>query len=204
MKLQKPWETCDCFGRHARGPQGHGEMSGMLRWPSGASHMEVIYYETVQMSFLGCWTHSVLVGAAFSFCCSSCLSVLSDVPPPRTGTIFHLQLFLSPQIFIFCVSVTQVGDAVGKLETRRLLPLWEIFIKTECLFCPWILCLAAAAHLCWESCSEKHKFCLPELTTPILITFHAEVTAAAVGQSWTASTDEHSSVTLNLLVFACS
>lgn len=91
-----------------------------------------------------CWSagHSLPVGAAFSFCCSSCLSVLSDVPPPRTGTIFH-QLFLSPEIFIFCVSVTQVGDAVGKLETRRLLPLWEMLLRLNVYSvlgsCVWLL-----------------------------------------------------------------
>lgn len=104
--------------------------------------MEVIYYETVQMSFVVCRTQSLPFGAAFSFCCSSCLSVLSDVPPPCTGTIFR-QLFLPPEIFIFCVSVTQVGDAVGKLETRRLLPLWEILLRLNVYSvlgsCVWLL-----------------------------------------------------------------
>lgn len=74
------------------------------------------------------------------------------------------------------------------------------FIKTECLFCPWILCLAAATHLCWESCSEKPEFCLPELTTPNSNNFPCW----GHSQSWSTSTDKNSSVMLNLLVFVCS
>lgn len=79
------------------------------------------------------------------------------------------------------------------------------FIKTECLFCSWILCLAAAAHLCWESCSEKQEFCLPELTTPNSNNF------PCWGHSGCGRPElkringrERLSVTLNLLVFVCS
>lgn len=182
MKPQKSWET---FGKHARLPQGqetHGEMSSML---SSASEeisnvvTEAEETDPVELRRLSLWIildrtpvtfrrlphgsdllwnrsdvfHCLPVGAAFSFCCSSCLSVLSDIPPPRTGTIFH-QHFLPPEIFILChTSWRRCRKAWNQASSATL----GNFIKTECLFCPWILCLAAASHLCWESCSEKQN-----------------------------------------------
>lgn len=152
--------------------------------------MEVVYYGTVQMSFVVCRTESLLVGAAFSFCSCVCWVMF----------LRHALALFS--ISFFChTSWRRCRKAWNQASSATL----GNFIKTECLFCPWILCLAAAAHLCWESCSEKHEFCLPELTTPNSNNFpcwgHSGCGRPELDRI---NGRERSSVTLNLSVFVCS
>lgn len=109
-------------------------------------------------------------------------------------------------ISIFCLQkslfyVTQVGDAVGKLETRRLLPLWEILLRLNVYSvlgsCVWLL-----PPIYVGSPALKNRINLPELTTPNSNNFpcwgHSSCGRPELDRI---NGREHSSVTLNLSVF---
>lgn len=125
---------------------------------SGASHLEVIYYKTIQMSLVVCRMPSLLVPTSavqHSASAAPCVWVCRVTFFGHALALFSISFFCL-QKSLFSVFLSHKLETLSESLKPGVFCHSGNLIKTECLFCLWILSLAAATHLCWEP--EKHEF----------------------------------------------